>query len=403
MLSPEQVRACAAYVLEKARYTIEHFQPRPPGSIGEAEVQRLVLDELNECVDDAYCQPFMVAPKAFMSLQRVAGLFILAAVAAYWISAWAALACSSAAIVVIVFELVLYKQFIDPFFRKRESSNVCGRLAPSGIPRRRIVLNGHPDAAYEWRFLYRYPKAFRFLVPLSIVGMLLVFFIDIAFAFLGGQPQGIWFGLGVLQIVLAPTALIGILWSDFRHVSHGANDNLTGTFIVTGIARQMKDAGLRLENTEVLFLITGSEEAGLRGAKAWCDVHADEMEDIETIFLALDTFRDLNHMAVMNRDLNGTVAHDPRVCKLLKDAGAACGLDLPYASVFLGSSDGTAFTQAGLAACAFAAMDPAPADWYHNRRDHWSNMDEECVRRAVEVVCEAMRRYDTDGLPLPLP
>jgi hypothetical protein len=402
MLNPDRVRACAAYVLEKARYTIEHFQPRPPGSVGEAELQRWVLDELNACTDDAYTQPFLVAPKAFMGQQRVAGIFILAAVAAYWVNAWLALAFSALAVTVLIFELVLYKQFIDPFFRKRESSNVCGRIAPSGLTRRRIILNGHPDAAYEWRFLYRFPKILPLFVVSSLLGLLLVFVIDLCFAFFGGWQdgyQGLWLYLGILQAVLAPTAFIGILWTDFRHVSPGANDNLTGTFIVTGIARQMHEAGLRLENTEVLFLVTGSEEAGLRGSKAWCNVHAEEMEDVETIFLALDTFRDLDHLVIYNRDLNGTVAHDPRVCKLLKDAGAACGRDLPYGTVFLGSSDGTAATQAGIAACAFAAMDPAPADWYHNRRDHWSNMDEECVRVTVEVVCQAMRQFDAEGLP----
>ncbi|MCC6144602.1 MAG: hypothetical protein IT368_12415, partial [Candidatus Hydrogenedentes bacterium] len=66
MLSPDSIRACAAYVLETARFTIEHFQTRPPGSTGEAELQRWVQDELEACADDVYRQPFMVAPKAFM-------------------------------------------------------------------------------------------------------------------------------------------------------------------------------------------------------------------------------------------------------------------------------------------------------------------------------------------------
>jgi hypothetical protein len=84
---------------------------------------------------------------------------------------------------------------------------------------------------------------------------------------------------------------------------------------------------------------------------------------------------------------------------LLKNAGQAKGRDLPYGSIFLGSSDGTAFTQGGMRAAAFAAMDPAPADYYHNRRDTPDNMDTHCLGVAIGIVAEAVRQYDEDGLP----
>ena len=160
----------------------------------------------------------------------------------------------------------------------------------------------------------------------------------------------------------------------------------------------MREHGVNLERTELMAAITGSEEAGLRGAKVWAKRHKRECEDVETIVIALDTFRDLPHLTIYSRDMNGTVAHDRDVCDLLKRAALARGRDLPFGSIYLGSSDGAAFTQAGFRAGMLGGMDPHPAHYYHNRRDSWEIMDEACVRATIEVLVEAIRMYDEDGL-----
>ena len=395
--------ACTRFVLDKAR-EICTFGQRPPGSAAEQRAQELVRDELaGFCDVPPVMEPFQVAQKAFMGQHRVCGVLMLLAAIGYWISPWCAAPFSLLAFVVIIQEVLRYKLFIDPFFPKQTSFNVYGRVAPSGPLRRRVVLNGHPDGAYEWFFLYNYPKIFPVFVITSLVGMLAKIVIDLAFLIFSEGWHcgytGTWYYVGLFQLVLLPSCVIGILFSDFRHVSPGANDNLTGTLISLGIAKYLRAAGLRLENTELVVLITGSEEAGLRGAKAFAAAHPDFANDVETIFITLDTMRDLDHFAVYNRDLNGTVAHDPAVCKLVKNAGAACGRDLPYASVFLGSSDATAFTQAGWRAVNVAAMDPAPADYYHNRRDTPDNMSPECIRFTIDVALAAVLDYDKNGLP----
>ncbi len=303
-------------------------------------------------------------------------------------------------IFILYHQLLRYHLLLDPFFAKKPSYNVTGRQKPRGEIKRRVILNGHPDGAYEWRFNYNFPKLFPLFTAYSIIGLFgsaLLALIGTIAAF----TSLAWLTplCGYLMIPLLPGALIGLLFNDLRHVSPGANDNLTGTFISTGILQQLRESGIQLENTELVAAITGSEEAGLRGAKAWAEKHRHDFDDVETIFFALDTFRDLPHLTIYSRDLNGTVPHDPAVCQLLKDAGTAVGRDIPYGSIPLGSSDGTAFTQAGFRCAALCAMDPHPAHYYHNRRDNWDNMDPECIRATVEVISEAIRRYDAEGLP----
>ena len=57
------------------------------------------------------------------------------------------------------------------------------------------------------------------------------------------------------------------MWNKNRIVD-GANDNLSGCYMGIAILKALKDNGIELENTEVGVILTGSEEAGLRGAKS---------------------------------------------------------------------------------------------------------------------------------------
>lgn len=404
MLTAEQRAACVQGVLRQARHVIETFGPRPPGSPGERAAAEYVARELSETADGpAEIERFQVAPKAFMGMQRVVGCLLLAAMILYWIAPKLALAASLAGVAVLYFELLRCRQFIDPFCRKTESCNVIARHAPKGPVKRRIVLNGHIDAAYEWRFHYAWPRWFPLVVLYTLVGLFFKAGLDLSFVILAGDWSGgygsVWGVLGLGQLLFLPSILAGIFFTDFRHVAPGANDNLTGVFLTTGVARALHESGQRLENTEIVYLITGSEEAGLRGAKAYAEAHGERLRGMETLVVVLDTLRDLEHFAVYNRDLNGTVGHDPRACALMREAGTRSGRELPYGTVFLGSSDATAFTQAGIPAVALCAMDPAPADYYHNRRDTWEIMNPECLEAALAVVLEGMRAFDAEGLP----
>ncbi|MDQ1256098.1 MAG: family peptidase [Candidatus Hydrogenedentes bacterium] len=403
-LDESQLKRLSAYVTERSKYVIETFGPRPPGSEAEHRAQELVREDLSACCDgEVVIDPFPVAPKAFMSAPRVAGIFMLMSMVAYWFSACAAITLSALAILVIVQEIGRYKLFLDPFFLTRTSYNVLGRQRPRGEMKRRIVLNGHPDAAYEWRYHFLSPRWFPAVVAYCAVALAFKVLIDTGFFFLGdgwaGGYHGIWFAAGLLQFVFAPAGLIAITFTSFKQVAPGANDNLSGTFLATGIAKALRETGVQLENTELAVLITGSEEAGLRGAKAFVRLYPHEFRDVETIVIALDTICDLDHLYVYNRDLNGTVSHDPATCQLLHNAGKACGRELPSGTVFLGSSDATAFTQAGIRAAALCAMDPAPADYYHNRRDNWDRLNPESIEATARILIEAIRQYDENGLP----
>ncbi len=393
------------YVQAKAREVIEQFGPRPPGSDAETRAQQLVASELRTwTTGEVRVEPFAVAAGAFMSVPLITGVLLAAAIACHWVSPWVAVGFSGAAVVVFVIEFVFYRQLLDPLFPKRVSHNVVAHQPPSGAISQRVVLNAHCDAAYEWRWHYRFPRLFPGMLCYGVACLAAVFLSDVAMLVVssGGAERSVaWLPVAILQLACVPGALFGIGFASFGRVSPGANDDLSGVFAVLGLARHLRLAGIRLQRTELVCLITGSEEAGLRGAAAFAKRHRQEWRDVETLLIAVDTLRDLAHLHVYRRDRNGTIRHDPGVCALLHDAGRRCGLDLGYASVYLGSTDAAAFTLAGIRSASLCAMDPHPADYYHNRRDRWDNMSPACLRKGCEIILEAVQWYDRHGLGPP--
>ncbi len=392
----------ADYVLQTAQRVVDTFGPRPPASRGEWLTQQFLRDELAPVTDGVVAmETFPVAPKAFFAAPRISGALLLGAIAGWWFTPWLAFLMGTAAVLTLACEVGLYWQLTDPFFPKRNSHNVMGTRQPSGKVLRRLVLNGHADAAYEWRWHRRFPRVFPLLVCYAFASVAIVFCIAtaaVAWELTGGSISPLRTPVGLAQLAFAPAAFIGIWFTSFHHVSPGANDDLSGALLVVGLAKYLQANDLQLEHTELVYLITGSEEAGLRGAKAFMHRHAKGWSDVPTVVVTLDTIRDLDHLHVYNRDRNGTVRHDPAVCRWLHDAGQRCGLELGYASVYLGSTDATAFTLAGIQAAALCAMDPRPADYYHNRRDSPDNMSQECICKTADILMAAIRRYDQQGL-----
>ncbi len=391
----EKFETLAESVIDQAREIIETYGARPPGSLGERKAMHHIAEGLKPFADEPVrLEEFKVAPKAFFRMQMVGGVFGLLAVIIYWVSPAFALGVSFLPIVVQYFQLLRYRLFLDPFFSKTTSVNLSATLKPQGKIKNRIILNAHPDAAYEWRYNYLFNKGFSLMVAFMLMGMFLAPLIcglGWWFEHIGKQELQRYCGLGLLLFL--PGSLLALFFNNMSAVVPGANDNLSGVFIHTAIFKLLSQEK-KLAHTEVMVVFTGCEEAGLRGAKVWAKMHKKEFGGPETMVLTLDTIRDLDHMKVYAWDMNGTVSHDLQACRLVQEAGRLAGLDLPLGTIFLGSSDASAFTQQGFRCAALAAMDPAPAFYYHTRHDDWCIMDKSCIAHALEIVYTTIKMLD---------
>ena len=402
-ISAQEREKSVSYICDEIKNVIVNFGDRDPGSEVENKALDYMAGQLDEMCDKVDRDTFKVAPHAFFGWTYFVAVFMTLAVPVYFLSPVMVFVCIALSLVPMLFQFVLYAPFLDPLFDKRDSGNVMGTYSPSGEVKRRIIINGHSDAVYEWHWHYvgGY-KMFLSSIILVILGVVYMFAIAVTACVMDGpfgmvEESRIW--IGVAGIAFVPFFLAFWLFADTRKVVPGANDNLTACYMAIAAVKALKDNDIRLENTEVVALITGSEEAGLRGATAFAKQHPDyaREENVETVFITYETLRELEYLGIYNRDLNGTVKNDQAACDIYKKCAARHGMDLKFGSVFAGATDAAAFSKAGWRATSVAAMNPEVEKYYHTRLDNYDNLSPECLSKVFDITLEFIEEFDKNG------
>ena len=415
----EIIKENVDYTVKRIEYIIKNFGPRESGNKGCMDTQKLIMKDIGTAADEIHFEDYKMAPKAFLFFTKVVSVMIIAVsvilFALYFTGKLTFLpfniilaATVGAGLTVTVLEFLLYKQFCDVFYKKIDGHNlVCTRKA-SGETKRRIIVSGHCDAAYEWRHIRFFGgRGMGILMGATIGSAVASFVVAVLQAILlgagtdGGFMNFLKTASIVLFIFMAITMITLFCFIDFGFISPGANDNLTGTFAAVCALKALDKADIRFENTEVVCMITDGEEAGLRGCKQFAKDHYDDYMNsgVETAVLCIDTLTDIDYFNIYNRDMTGLVQHDKRFSKLVLDAAHEAGKkEAKFANVYFGSSDAAAFSQAGIPATCLAGMDPTPADYYHNRRDSYDRLVPEAIETGYKIVLSAIFNFDKKGL-----
>lgn len=407
------------YTVKEITNVIKKYGPRESGNENCLAAEKHIKKEMDTFCDETRFESYKMAPKAFLQWTKFvsAAVFLAVTICAglvftsvidMFLAQCIVCAVVFVSLFITVMEFLMYKQFMDVFYKKVEGHNLLGVRKPKGEVKRRIIISGHIDAAYEWRHIYYGKKSplMVILMACTIGGAVVSLIISIIAILARFVDMGAFgdFMLDYSYYFHFFTALAMVtlfLFVDFKTISPGANDNLTGTYAAVTALRMLDMAGIDFENTEVCAMITDGEEAGLRGCKQWAKDHYDEYVNsgVETAILCVDTLTDLEYLNVYNRDMTGTVKHNEKFSQLVMDSAIEAGHDdLKFANVFFGSSDAAAFTQAGITATCLAAMDPAPADYYHNRRDSYDRLVPEAIKTGYEIILSTIFNFDEKGL-----
>ena len=418
------------YTIHEITNVIKRYGPRESGNANCFATQKHIKKEMDTFADETGFETYKMAPKAFLHFTKTVSLAIILAVCVCLLLVYLGVfdrvpiggndfflpQCIVGFVVLVsllitAVEFLFYKQFCDVFYKKIEARNFYAKRKPTGEVKRRIVISGHCDAAYEWRHIYyskklHAPHLMGLLMGWAIGGAFISLIVAILAIVANFTDMGA-FGAFLLNYsyyihcLTAVGMIFLFLFIDFKTLSPGANDNLTGTYAAVCAIRMLDMAGVEFENTEVVCMITDGEEAGLRGAKQWSKDHYDEYcnDGVETAVLCVDTLTDLDYLNVYNRDMTGTVRHHQGFSQLVMDAAKEASHDsLKFANVFFGSSDAAAFTQAKIPATCLAAMDPTPADYYHNRRDNYDRLVPEAIETGYEIILSTIFNFDEKGL-----
>ncbi len=397
------------YAVKGITKVCRRIGPRKPGSPEEYRAQQWFQKDMKNYCEETRIEEFTLHRQGFMGFIPFTVACGIASVFVNWFaSPIAALILCICAFVPLVFEFLMYKEFDDFLFPKQTSHNMIAVRKPKGEVKQRIVMVGHSDSQFEWTLNYLIGglQAKLFVEIPAVVGLIVqtVFALVCLIAGKGGAAVNIqsarWFFIlfFVISCVFIPFEFAFLFFQSWTKSVPGASDNLSGCYVGMAVVKALDEAKVRFENTEVVVICSGSEEAGLRGSKAYAKAHEKELKEIPTCVVALDTFRDLETMAVYHRDLSGTLQHHDGTKVLVHDACANCGFDVKYESIYIGGSDAASFTQRGIPATGFAAMDPAPPRYYHTRLDTPENLRPEAIKAGIEIMIEACCMFDKDGI-----
>lgn len=397
------------YAVKGITKVCRRIGPRKPGSPEEYRAQQWFQKDMKNYCEETRIEEFTLHRQGFMGFIPFTVACGIASVFVNWFaSPIAALILCICAFVPLFFEFLMYKEFDDFLFPKQTSHNMIAVRKPKGEVKQRIVMVGHSDSQFEWTLNYLIGglQAKLFVEIPAVVGLIVqtVFALVCIIAGKGGAAVNIqsarWFFIlfFVISCVFIPFEFAFLFFQSWTKSVPGASDNLSGCYVGMAVVKALDEAKVRFENTEVVVICSGSEEAGLRGSKAYAKAHEKELKEIPTCVVTLDTFRDLETMAVYHRDLSGTLQHHDGTKVLVHDACANCGFDVKYESIYIGGSDAASFTQRGIPATGFAAMDPAPPRYYHTRLDTPENLRPEAIKAGIEIMIEACCMFDKDGI-----
>ena len=385
-------RQAVSFMLQEITFICRDMKKRTPGSEGEREAAEYIAGTLEK-----HCgcrsvrkESFKVHPDSFYAYFYFSSVLDTLCAVCFFIRPWLSLFFGCLALLLFIFHFVLYKEIIDPLFPGKESVNItCVRPCSKEVMQR-VFLNGHIDAAWEFPLNY-YFGGIAFEIPGVMATIGVLFYIGLSVCGLSGA--GPWTDtVGRWGLVFIPFYILLAATYNPKCTVDGANDNLSGCYVGIALLYEMEKAGIMLKHTEVGVILTGSEEAGIRGAKAWAKAHRDDYRDVPTYIMCFDTIHDPDHLMVNELDLNSTVKSDEELCSMFLDAAAKAGVPFKKGKVplFGGSTDSAAFTQAGFRSVCITGLNHILEDYYHTRRDSFDNMDpeglENCYKAAVMMI-----------------
>lgn len=395
----------AKYMIDEITHICKTFEKRAPGSKGEHQACEYMADVLKkDCgCEKVSVESFKEHPGAFYGWIFFTITFVLLAIALFFFAPIISLLLIIAGLAIVLLEFGVYKKVIDPLFKEKTGHNVTAIKSCTGETKRRIIFNGHPDAAWEWPVNYALGGV-GFEGHAILCGVGAVYYIVLSIIYL--VKHGVGFGAADISDPIVKAALWGLIFVPFlvglyfmvnyRRVVDGANDNLSGCYMGIAILKALKDEGIEFENTEIGVVLTGSEEAGLRGAKAWCEAHKGEFDDVPTFIFSYDTIHDPKFLMTNYRDLNGTVAADKDVSDLFMEAAQAVNIPCKKGWVppLGGATDSAAFAQAGFRATGVTGLNHKLESYYHTRRDSYDNMDAQGLANCYAASVKVLEMFD---------
>ena len=393
------------YITDGIESICKSHKRRTAGSETVKTAEAQMAEEMKDYVDEIRIHQFEMHPKAFIGsipLDAVisllaCGLFLFGV---YSKKTWPFIISIILTIItatIIIVEYVLFRPFTDRFYPKKTGQNLYMVRKAKNTPKRRIILCGHADAAYEMPVLKHFPTP---LIYICIGSGFLYWVVNFLFCYLAIAnflPTKVFYVFSIIEIINAIMLSPLLFFVDWSTIVDGANDNLSGCYLAMSIIKEMADKDIRYDDTEICALITDGEESGLRGARVFANEYVEELLSVNTIVIAPDTVHSLEELRIFSRGINYTESNSEEVCNLLYFASLKNGIDMSVVELYPGANDSEGFSAVGVKAAAICGVAFTPQEYYHTVRDTYTNLNPEYIRLVRNILKDAIKMFTKAG------
>ena len=403
------------YAFEFIKQVCLDVGPGAPCTVQERARAEAVKTEMNQVVDYVKLEHFSCAPKAFLKWFKFACVLAVVATAFFYLGLLPVNPLLFTAIgvgieffifLILVFEFILSREFIDFLYVRKPSQNVVGVIKPKfgQTTRRVLIFGGHHDTALQFNYL-RYLKFGYYIAEVILIVGTLVLNAGVFLRLISIIFSLQWDWVNTIVMWLSWTLLPISVFIGFSFTERGNNggsvpgalDNLSAVAIMLCIGRVLKRfPELHPPDTEIRLISFGSEEAGVRGSRAYVRAHEKELKELDATFINFETIYD-PEIVIFKGDRNGTILNSKEVVKQLAEAAQSAQVpykvnDFPFAG---GGTDVTPFREKGIkAACLFGMKIPSQMmQFYHQIWDNFDRVNKTALKNALRIAVEYIRKF----------
>ncbi len=379
------------FALDIVNTLLEHVGPRPSCSY-ETHISARIFEILfNAYCDSSTLQSFTTHPAAFLGFLTLVPWIYIASVICLVLD-WYVIAALgfTVANIIAAHQFIFYKGTFDFLYTPKKGYNAIGSINPKKEVRQQIIISGHHDSAYEFRYMRTTPRAYRIRVASIILSMVLSLVVGWLIV-----VNAYWFNshtahiIFMIIIILLGIANMQMLFFKSKKATPGAGDNLIASAITVVMAKFFSN--YRPDYTRLIFVSFDGEESGLKGSKAFAQEYQELISSMPTYHFNMDSLYKPELIKFLVSDVNGFVplakefAH---TCVAIAHTKGYSARTFPmYPGT--GATDAAPLAQAGTYATTLIAL-PTELEKqdsvYHTMNDTLEHIEPELVTATIDIA-----------------
>ncbi|MCW4001559.1 MAG: M28 family metallopeptidase [Candidatus Bathyarchaeota archaeon] len=301
-------------VFETASRLLDRFTCRITGTDAALKAGEAIKELFSGSCDKSATEPFRVHPGQLWNIGRILAIIFLISSVAYWfgrVGVYVSVCIIIAGAVYGISHFIFYVSLFDKLFPGKNAQNAVGIIEPDNRTEQQVIVVGHHDSAYVFRYLKSHQSLYGFIMIMSIGSYLCGTAISVyRFLFLVIGGHVLYSDILMILVIVLSVAVLPLFFFITNEPSPGAGDNLIGSVIavkLSWIFGKGNPLKMNLRKTRLVFLSTDAEEAGQRGVKAYIRRHIKDINDTPTFVLNIDSIYSYDDLTLLERDRNGLV------------------------------------------------------------------------------------------------